>query len=226
MSSSSSLSSQMAALEAAARDNDDETPSPSGENTNGSGGSGNAGGMASKGKLDSIKQDDDIKKEFMDDSCGGNNDSSQMDCSTGGGKGKNVNNDGTSMIKMEIKTEDGLDGEVKIKTEAMDVDEAGGSTAGEHHGEGGGGSGVGGGKDNINGAHDGGATGGAVDIKPKTETKPLVPEPLAPNAGDKKKKCRKYKFFAVQGIFDFNILLLFFIQNSIPRNCAPLSCQR
>lgn len=183
----------MAALEAAQRDNDEDTPSPSNENTNGSGGSGNAGGMASKGKLDSIKQDDDIKKEFMDDSCGGNNDSSQMDCSTGGGKGKNVNNDGTSMVKMEIKTEEGADGDIKIKTEAMDVDEAGGSTA-HHDGAGGegGGSGVGGGKDNINGAHDGGgAAGSAVDIKPKTDTKPLVPEPIAPAAGDKKKKCRK-----------------------------------
>lgn len=185
MSSSSSLSSQMAALEAAARDNDDETPSPAGANdTNGSNGGGSGGGgMSSKGKLDSIKQDDEIKKEFMDDSCGGNGDSSQMDCSTGG-KGKNVNNDGTSMLKMEIKTEDGADGEVKIKTEPMDVDDAaaGGHGDGAHGGVDG--------KDDINGGLD--AAGGATDIKIKTEPKPIVPEPIAPAAGDKKKKCRKF----------------------------------
>lgn len=173
----------MAALEAAAaRDNDDETPSPAGANdTNGSTG---GGGMSSKGKLDSIKQDDEIKKEFMDDSCGGNGDSSQMDCSTGG-KGKNVNNDGTSMLKMEIKTEDGADGEVKIKTEPMDVDDS--ATGGGAHGDGA--HGVDG-KDDMNGGID--AAGGATDIKIKTEPKPIVPEPLAPTAGDKTKKCRKY----------------------------------
>ncbi|XP_030564506.1 CREB-binding protein isoform X1 [Drosophila novamexicana] len=191
MSTSSSLSSQMAALEAAARDNDDETPSPAGANdTNGSngGGSSGGGGMSSKGKLESIKQEDEIKKEFMDDSCGGNGDSSQMDCSTGG-KGKNVNNDGTSMLKIDLKSEDGVAGDVKIKSEPMDVDESAvvSGIATGANGDGGGGSD---GKDDINGAIDGVSAGIASDIKIKSETKPMVPEPLAPNAGDKKKKCQ------------------------------------
>lgn len=183
----------MAALEAAARDNDDETPSPAGANdTNGS--NGGSGGMSSKGKLDSIKQED-IKKEFMDDSCGGNGDSSQMDCSTGG-KGKNVNNDGTSMLKIEIKSEDGVCDVKTVKSDPMDVDEsavssgiAGGANGDRKIGVGGVDS-----KDDIKGAIDGVSSGLPSDIKIKSETKPHVPEPLAPNAGDKKKKCRKFQF--------------------------------
>ncbi|XP_018792789.1 PREDICTED: histone acetyltransferase p300 isoform X3 [Bactrocera latifrons] len=164
--SSSNLSSQMAALEAAARDNDETPPSPSADS---SGESGNA----SKGKLDSIKQEDEIKKEYMEDGSGGG-DNSQMDTQSSAGVGKNVNNDGTNM-KVEIKIEDG-DG--IIKSEPMDTDDNNAAN------------GVGGmGNAGTVDCKNDGKTSGDGDTKVKSETKPVVPEPLMPNAGDKKKKC-------------------------------------
>lgn len=177
----------MAALEAAARDNDDDPPtSPNGDSQNASGG----GGKSCKGKLDSIKQEDDIKKEFMDDGSAGGGDNSQHESSAG--VGKNVNNDGTA--KLEIKTEDG---DVKIKSEPMEVDEAGGGsgTGGATAiGEAAKAVGTGDSKDDIKPMTDGASAAGG-DVKIKTETKPVVPEPLMSNAGDKKKKCGKYFLF-------------------------------
>lgn len=72
---SNSLSSQMAALEAASRDRDEDSQSPDNKN---------------KGKCE-IKQE--IKKE---------NDDDQLDTSNGAGGGKSVNNES---MKQEIKTE-------------------------------------------------------------------------------------------------------------------------
>lgn len=165
----------MAALEAAARDNDDDPPtSPNGDSQNA------GGGKSSKGKLDSIKQEDDIKKEFMDDGSGGDN--SQQESSAG--VGKNVNNDGTA--KLEIKAEEG---EVKIKTEPMEVDDSH-ATSGAAGGDSAMCSASGDSKDGIKPMAESNSASG--DIKVKTETKPVVPEPLMPNAGDKKKKCGKY----------------------------------
>lgn len=163
----SNLSSQMAALEAAARDNDETPPSPSAD-------SGGESGNASKGKLDSIKQEDEIKKEYMEDGSGGAGDNSQMDTQSSAGVGKNVNNDGTNM-KVEIKTEDG-DG--IIKSEPMDTDDNNAAN------------GVGGmGNAGTSDCKNDGKTSADGDTKVKSETKPVVPEPLMPNAGDKKKKC-------------------------------------
>lgn len=177
-SSSSSLSSQMAALEAAARDNETDAPtSPSGDSQ--TAGSGNI----SKGKLDSVKQED-TKKEFMDEnSVGGDN--SQHESSSAG-VGKNVNNDGT--VKLEMKTEDNSV-DVKIKSEPMDMDESNVNTSNSGNSANGGNSGVVENKDDIKPLLDG--TGNAVsssDIKTRTDTK-HVPEPLLPTTGDKKKKC-------------------------------------
>lgn len=97
-----SLSSQMAALEAAhRRDQDEDSQSP--ENNH------------NKGKCE-IKQESDIKTEMDDDSFNASG--------SGGGGGKNVNNDIAS-VKAEIKTEPmdvdatGPDG-IKIKEEIKD----------------------------------------------------------------------------------------------------------
>lgn len=152
----------------------DPPTSPNGDSQNA------GGGKSSKGKLDSIKQEDDIKKEFMDDGSGGDN--SQQESSAG--VGKNVNNDGTA--KLEIKSEDG---DMKIKTEPMEVEDSNANSGGA-------GSDTamctssGDSKDTIKPMTDG--SSGSGDVKVKTETKPVVPEPLMPNAGDKKKKCGKY----------------------------------
>uniref|UniRef100_A0A1B0A308 histone acetyltransferase n=1 Tax=Glossina pallidipes TaxID=7398 RepID=A0A1B0A308_GLOPL len=168
-SSTSSLSSQMAALEAASRDNDDDPPtSPNGDSQNA------GGGKMSKGKLDSIKQEDDIKKEFMDD---GNECDSQQESSAG--VGKNVNNDGT--VKVELKIEE-------IKSEPMDVDESHTNTTSGVDSSLGASAIATDNKDDIKPLVDANSGTGS-DIKVKIEPKPIIPEPLAPNAGDKKKKC-------------------------------------
>jgi E1A/CREB-binding protein len=127
---SSSLSSQMAALEAANRNDDEDSPE---SNTN-------------KGK--EIKQEDDIKDD--------------PDMESGGGGGKNVNNDGKS-IKQEIKTEPmDQDGDsqdtnkskldIRIKDEPMSPKSS--------------------------------------DAVVKSEVKTAFPEPIA-NSDSKKKKCCK-----------------------------------
>lgn len=167
----------MAALEAAARDNETDVPnSPNGDSQTAS------GGNMSKGKLDSIKQEDDIKKEFMDENSGGEN--SQHESSSAG-VGKNVNNDGT--VKVEIKNEEnGVD--IKIKTEPMDIDEnnVSSSTAGNASANCGGADS----KDDIKPMLDGNGAP-CSDMKIRSDTKPVVPEPLVPSSGDKKKKCGK-----------------------------------
>ena len=43
----------------------------------------------------------------------------------------------------------------------------------------------------------------------KNETKPVVPEPIQPNALDKKKKCCKYTFFACVK-YNISLIELFF----------------
>uniref|UniRef100_A0A1A9W3Z8 histone acetyltransferase n=1 Tax=Glossina brevipalpis TaxID=37001 RepID=A0A1A9W3Z8_9MUSC len=173
-SSTSSLSSQMAALEAASRENDDDPPtSPNGDSQNA--GSGNM----SKGKVDSIKQEDDIKKEFMDD---GNECDSQQESSAG--VGKNVNNDGT--VKVEMRIEEA--GDIKIKSEPMDVDESHTNTTSGVDSSSGTSTTATDNKDDIKPLVDT-SNGPGTDIKVKIEPKAIVPESLVPNAGDKKKKC-------------------------------------
>ncbi|XP_011493407.2 CREB-binding protein [Aedes aegypti] len=92
---SSSLSSQMAALEAAARDQDEDSQPGSGV-ANSSANESSAKG----GKLE-LKQEQDIKSEpdtnHMDTSDSGSG--------AGAGGGKSVNNDNCPSIKQEIKTE-------------------------------------------------------------------------------------------------------------------------
>lgn len=135
-----SLSSQMAALEAAARDQDEDSQSPDNNN---------------KGKCE-IKQEGDIKTELDDDSFNARG--------GGAGGGKNTNNDVAS-VKTEIKTEpmevdaSGTDG-IKIKEEIKDEPMSPSSAA-------------------------------EAQLK-RDATKPMVPEPIQPNATDKKKKCRKF----------------------------------
>lgn len=79
-----SLSSQMAALEAAARDRDEDSQSPSDSNGN-------------KGKCE-IKQESNVKHDMDDDS-------NMMDGNSNSGGGKNVSNDMGGNIKTEIKSE-------------------------------------------------------------------------------------------------------------------------
>uniref|UniRef100_A0A182KA15 histone acetyltransferase n=1 Tax=Anopheles christyi TaxID=43041 RepID=A0A182KA15_9DIPT len=106
MTSSSSYSSQMAALEAAmARDKEDspEPASSGGAKDANAGGGGGSGNKNNKGKFE-MKREEDIKSEP---------DSNHMDTSGGGESGgKNVNNDCMSMMAHEIKSEmmDGSDG--------------------------------------------------------------------------------------------------------------------
>lgn len=106
-SSSSSFSSQMAALEAAAaRDEDSQSPQPQGSNKN-----------SSKGKCD-MKAEDDIKKE-MDDT-----DSNQM------GGGKNASNVDMKSEKAEpMDHEDGCSNSKMIKREIKDEPMSPGSAA-------------------------------------------------------------------------------------------------
>lgn len=139
-----SLSSQMAALEAAARDRDEDSQSPGDSNSN-------------KGKCE-IKQESDAKHEMDEDS--------RMDGNSNSGGGKNVSND---MGGGNVKTE--------IKTEPMDQSDACGSGI----------------SDSLMAAK------GEIKDEPmspsnenKPDVKPVVLEPIQPNALDKKKKCRKY----------------------------------
>lgn len=123
----------------------------------------------------------------MDDGSAGEN--SQQESSAG--VGKNVNNDGTA--KVEVKTEDC---DVKIKLEPMEVDDAAGAGSGANStyttsGEAAKAVGTGDSKDGVKPMTDGNSAAGS-DVKVKSETKPVAPEPLMPNAGDKKKKCGKY----------------------------------
>lgn len=137
----------MAALEAAARDRDENTPSPE------------TGGGAQKGKLDSIKEEDDIKKEIDD------GENSHMDSSGG----KNVNNE-----TMNIKSE--------IKSESMDVDPTGNNESSGMI------------KEEVKIKDEPMSPSQSGDQKIiKTEVKPVVPEPIQPNALDKKKKCCKFQ---------------------------------
>lgn len=135
-----SLSSQMAALEAAARDRDEDSQSPAESNGN-------------KGKGD--KKQKDIKHEMDDDS-------SMLDSNSGGGK--NVSNDMLSNIKTEMKSE------------PMDTD-AGGSGLPDQILQ-------------IKSEIKEEPMSPSADQKP--DIKPVVPEPIQPNALDKKKKCCKY----------------------------------
>lgn len=139
-----SLSSQMAALEAATRrDQDEDSQSPDNNN---------------KGKCE-IKQESDIKTEMDDDSFN----ASGSGGGGGRGGGKNVNNDIAS-VKTEIKTEPmdvdavGPDG-IKIKDEIKDEPRS--------------------------------PTSEAEAQLRRDAAKPMVPEPIQPNATDKKKKCCK-----------------------------------
>lgn len=147
-----SLSSQMAALEAAARDRDEDSQSPGDSNSN-------------KGKCEIKQESGDAKHEMDEDS--------RMDGNSNSGGGKNASND---MGGGNVKTE--------IKTEPMDQSDAGGSGI----------------SDSL--------VKGEIKDEPmspsnesKPDVKPVVLEPIQPNALDKKKKCRKYLV-----LFDWNFL--------------------
>ncbi|KAL9916459.1 uncharacterized protein ACN2A1_002718 [Glossina fuscipes fuscipes] len=60
-------------------------------------------------------------------------------------------------------------------------------------------------KDDIKPLVDGNSGTGS-DIKVKIEPKPIIPEPFAPNAGDKKKKCATLTIIVIFVLFHFLML--------------------
>lgn len=142
----------MSALESAAQERDEDSQSPSDNNS-------------VKGKCD-IKQEHDIKSEMDEDNnlMDTNSNNSNSNCG-----GKSCNNDRSSGIKTEMKTE------------AMDQ---GDNNSADSE------------NDDMNDTkdHEKDEPMSPADTKPKLEKKSAIPEPIEQDSTekDKKKKCRKY----------------------------------